>query len=161
MRQTRFRFARACCIGLLTTGLIACGRRDEAATENTQLPAATAPAPSAAAPTASALRVAGVQVGQHVGADKRVTHPTTQFGTRDTIYASVATEGTGANATLAARWTFEDGQVVDQSTETISPNGPAVTEFHISKPSGWPKGRYKVMVSLNGTPADSADFQVQ
>jgi hypothetical protein len=105
--------------------------------------------------------VASVQVGQHVGADKRVTHPATQFGTRDTIYASVATEGTGANATLAARWTFEDGQVVDQSTETISPNGPAVTEFHISKPSGWPKGRYKVMVSLNGTPADSADFQVQ
>lgn len=162
MRQTQCPFARAFCLALLTTGLVACGNKEEPAAETVETPVvATTPAPHAQAADASALRVASVNVGRQIGPDKRVTSPTTQLGTRDTIYASVATEGTGANATLGARWTYQDGQVVDQGTETISPNGPAVTEFHISKPSGWPAGQYKVVITLNGTPADSATFQVQ
>jgi hypothetical protein len=42
---------------------------------------------------------------------------------------------------LRSRWTFEDGQVVNES-QNIASSGPAVTEFHISKPDGWLVGKY-------------------
>jgi len=53
------------------------------------------------------------------------------------------------------------GQVVDNSTQTISPTGPAVTEFHLSKPSPWPEGDYKVEISLNGASAGTKGFKVK
>ena len=61
---------------------------------------------------------------------------------------------------LSARWTFEDGQLVNEATQNIAPAGPAVTEFHISKPDGWPAGKYKLEVSANGKPAGAAQFTV-
>jgi hypothetical protein len=36
-----------------------------------------------------------------------------------------------------------------------------VTEFHISKPGGWPKGKYKVEILLNGVAAETEDFEVK
>jgi hypothetical protein len=52
--------------------------------------------------------------------------------------------------------------VVDESTQNIAPTGSAatVTEFHLSKPDGWPAGGYKVEVLLNGTSAGTRDFKV-
>ena len=72
--------------------------------------------------------------------------PTTTFGRRDTIYASVATEGAAPSKTLTAKWTFQDGQTVKEQAESIAPTGPAATEFHISKQGPWPVGKYKVEV---------------
>jgi hypothetical protein len=117
------------------------------------------PAPPAA-PASAPLAVTSVNLGKSVGADKRVTSETTTFGPRDTIYASVATSG-NAGGTLAARWTFQDGQVVDETSQTVGATGPAVTEFHVSNPSGWPVGNYKVEVMLNGAAAQSKEFRVQ
>ena len=111
-------------------------------------------------PASAPLAVTSVNLGKSLGPDKRVTSETTTFGTRDTIYASVATSG-NAGGTLAARWTFQDGQVVDETTQTVGATGPAVTEFHVSKPSGWPAGNYKVEVLLNGAAAQSKEFRVQ
>jgi hypothetical protein len=51
--------------------------------------------------------------------------------------------------------------VIDETTQTIAPSGPAVTEFHISKPDGFAKGNYRVEIMLNGTPAGSKDFTVK
>ena len=53
-----------------------------------------------------------------------------------------------------------DGQVVNESTQTIAPTGDARTEFHISKPDGWPSGKYKLEVFLNGSSAATKDFEV-
>ena len=114
----------------------------------------------AAAPAAE-FSVSGIELGRGLGADKRVTSPVTTFKPRDTIYVSVATEGAAPNKTIAARWTFEDGQVVDEGTESISPTGPAVNEFHIAKPSGWPAGKYKVEISVDGAPAGNKEFEVK
>jgi hypothetical protein len=36
-----------------------------------------------------------------------------------------------------------------------------VTEFHISKPDGWPAGKYSVVISIDGKPAGSQDFEVK
>jgi uncharacterized protein YfaS (alpha-2-macroglobulin family) len=71
------------------------------------------------------------------------------------------TSGESSNTVLKARWTYADGQLVEESEQTIAPNGDAATEFHISKPDGWPAGRYRVEVSVNGVPTQSKDFQVK
>lgn len=124
------------------------------------------PAPAqeeAAAPAAPAqeFSVSGIELGRGIGADKRVTGATTTFGPTDTIYVSVATEGSAASKTIGARWTFEDGQVVSEDSETVSPTGPAATEFHIAKPSGWPAGKYTVAITVDGQAAGRKEFEVK
>jgi hypothetical protein len=108
-----------------------------------------------------AVRVTDVNLGRSVNADKTVGDSTESFRPNDTIYVSVATEGSAPSATLKAHWTFQDGQLVDDSSQTIAPTGKATTEFHVSKPDGWPAGKYKVEVSLNGASARTKDFEVK
>jgi hypothetical protein len=110
--------------------------------------------------SAEAVKISDVQLGRRVGADKRVADKTDTFSPRDTIYASVATSGSAPSATITARWTFENGQVVKEDTRTIAPNGSEATEFHISKPSGWPKGKYKLDLSVGGS-TETKDFEVK
>jgi hypothetical protein len=116
---------------------------------------------SVPAPAPAEFSVSTIEVGKGIGADKRVAAPVSTFKPKDTIYVSVATEGAAGSKTIAARWTFEDGQVVDEGTESIAPTGPAVTEFHIAKPSGWPAGKYKVEISVDGAPAGNKEFEVK
>ena len=111
--------------------------------------------------TAQAVRVTDVNLGRSLNADKTVGGTTDSFRPADTIYASVVTDGSSSNATLKARWTYQDGQPVDESVQTIAPTGKATTEFHVSKPDGWPAGKYKVEISLNGAPAVTKDFEVK
>jgi len=109
----------------------------------------------------AAFRVTAVELGKQVDASKRVSAPTTTFAPSDTIYASVVSEGAAPEITLASRWTYEDGQIVDESTQVIRTSGPAVTEFHVSKPDGWPAGRYKLEVTANGSSVATKEFTIQ
>jgi hypothetical protein len=111
--------------------------------------------------TSVGVRVSQIDMGRSLTADKTINHNTDSFKPNDTVYASIVTEGTAATATLKARWTYQDGQVVNESTQTIAPTGDARTEFHISKPDGWPTGKYKLEVFLNGSSAATKDFEVQ
>ncbi len=124
-------------------------------------PQAPAAAPAAPVP----LAVAGVTLGKGVDASRMVTSPSSVFGVRDTIYASVYTQGVGANATVGAKWEFvkQDGSTVavNETSQTITTTGPAYTEFHISKASAWPKGKYRVTVTLNGAASAPVEFDVQ
>ncbi|MGQ0643860.1 MAG: hypothetical protein ACT4P6_24175 [Gemmatimonadaceae bacterium] len=149
--MTSKRSARSVVLASMALLLAACGRREE-----TQVDTALG-----TVDTAAAVSVTEIDVGKSIAADKRLTAATTDFMARDTIYAVVSTQGTAPSATLQARWTFEDGQVVDETTQTIAPTGPAVTEFHISKPDGFPKGKYRVEILLNGTPAGTKEFTVK
>ena len=139
-----------CCILLAA----ACGRSDQ-----TKTGATPAPPPVSAAPPA--FRVAAIDLGSAIGADKRIAAPASAFAATDTIYASVVSEGSSPSVALTARWTYEDGQLVQESTETIAPSGPAVTEFHIAKPSGWPAGKYRVQIAANGAPLGAREFEVR
>lgn len=112
-------------------------------------------------PPPAPLAVTTVDLGKGVDADKRISAPATQFGLRDTIYASVATTGVASTATLAAKWTFGTGQLVDSTSVTIAPTGPANTEFHIIKKSAWPVGKYKVSILLNNAVATEKEFEVK
>jgi hypothetical protein len=111
--------------------------------------------------TDAGVRVSQVDIGRSLTADKAINDKTDSFKPNETIYASVATEGAAQAAALKARWTYQDGQAVDESTQTIAPTGQARTEFHISKPGGWPAGKYKLEVFLNGAPVSTKDFQVE
>jgi hypothetical protein len=130
----------------------ACGKKDNAATVESSSSGAVANTP---------VQVTDVKVGRTVGADKRLAKETDEFSPKDVIYAVVETRGSGPNTALQARWTYQDGQVVDETSRNISAAGDDITEFHISKPSGWPKGKYTVQILLNGSPAGSKDFQVK
>jgi hypothetical protein len=137
-------------LGLGLLALLACSR-----------PAAT-PTPAADAPpvTFTAVRVTDLEIGRTIGPDKRVTDETDSFKPRDTIYLSVATDGASPAANLRARWTYGAGQLVDETSQSIAPSGPSVTEFHLAKPDGWPAGSYRVEVFLDGTSAGSKEFKV-
>ena len=111
--------------------------------------------------TGTAVRVTDVSLGRALGADKAVSDSTEKFRPTDTIYASVATDGTAQSATLRAKWTFEDGQTVEESSRTIAPSGRERTEFHIAKPSGWPAGKYKLEVFLNDRSTSTKTFEVE
>jgi hypothetical protein len=138
----------ACFAAVLTT--FACRDRDAADTTAEGGAVATA-----------AIDVAEVDLGKGLQADRTIRDETDDFTQRDTVFASVHTTGSAENQTLTARWTFEDGQVVDERTETISPTGDAHTEFHISQPNGLPKGKYTLIVLLNGTEEERKEFEVQ
>jgi hypothetical protein len=114
-----------------------------------------------ATPAAAGVRVTGIDLGRSLAADKGIADKTTAFRPSDTIYFSVETDGTSPQATLLTRWTYQDGQVVKELSETIAPTGKAHTEFHIVKPDGWPAGKYTVALSLNGAAAGSKDFEVK
>ena len=141
---------------LLLILLTACGSSKE------EQPApASEPAPSAA-PSPAGISAGAISLGKAVGPDKKVTAPVEAFAKGDTIYASVETTGTGT-ATLKARWTYKKGDqttVVSEDPQTITPTGPATTEFHISNPKGWPAGQYQVEVFLDDKPIGMKNFTV-
>jgi len=107
------------------------------------------------------VKVADIALGRALGGDRSISDSTDTFKTTDTIYASVTTDGSSPSATLRARWTFEDGQTVNETSRTIAPGGRERTEFHISKPNGWPAGKYKVEVFLNDQSAGTKNFEVK
>jgi hypothetical protein len=156
-------------LGFALSIVAACGKSEpppaqQAAAPQPAAPATpppAAPAPAAPAPAAPAFTVTAMELGNQIGADKRITQQITAFAPTDTIYLSVVTSGSTPSATLTAKWIYQDGQVVNESTQTITPTGPAATEFHISKPDGWPAGTYKVEVSLNGRSTGTKEFEVR
>jgi hypothetical protein len=117
--------------------------------------------PGTTGTTGTVVRVSHIDMGRSLTADKTINDKTDSFKPNDTIYASIATEGTAASATLKARWTYQDGQSVNESTQTIAPTGDARSEFHISKADGWPPGKYKLEVFVNGSSAATKDFEVE
>lgn len=140
--------------------LVGSACQKEAPAPVSTLPPVTAPPTTAPAP----LSVVIVTLGKAVGADKRVVAATEVFGPHDTVYATVETAGTG-HARLRALWTFVKGEKTAKVDETViefDSAAPAANEFHISKPSGWPKGDYKVDIFLGQVevPAATKTFKV-
>lgn len=151
MRRSTFVLCVA--VGLLG----ACSKGQEAPKAAPQQNAA--PAPQAAAPQAT-FQVSRIDLGTMLGADKKIAAPSTTFKPGDTIYASILSTGAAPSVKLAAKWTYQDGQTVRESSQAIAPTGPAATEFHIAKPDGWPVGKYKIEVTANGQPAGTMEYTV-
>ncbi len=142
-------------LALLT--LAACGKKDQPAAADTPIAVAPAPAPAAAIST--------IETGKHIGPNKRVTEATSEFGPKDTLYLSVVTENSTPTTMLTAKWSFQTGQMVDSTSQAVAltdaTNTTAVTEFHLVKPTGWPVGKYKVELWLDGVSAGTRDIEVK
>lgn len=146
-------------LAVLILALNACGKKEEPRTSPAPT---TAPVP-VPAPATAGVTVGTITLGSAVGADKKVTRAADSFGAKDTIHAAVETTGAGS-ATLKAKWTYrKNGQeaLVKEDTQTITPTGPASSEFHISKPDGWPAGDYQVEIFVDGKSAGTKTFTVK
>jgi hypothetical protein len=142
---------KGACFALALTTFACKGRTDDASTTTS----------GGAVAEASAVEIAEVDLGKGVQTDTTIRDETDDFAQRDSVYASVRTTGSANSATITARWTFQDGQVVDERTETISPTGDANTVFFIAQPNGLPKGNYTLTVLLNGAEAQKKEFEVK
>jgi hypothetical protein len=147
-------------LAILILGVAGCKQ------ESPPPPPAKVPAPApqvqAPPPAPAVVSVANINLGKALGPDKKVVAATDTFSKGDTIYAVVETTGSG-NATLKARWTYHKGDqtaTVSEDSQTISASGPAASEFHVSKPDGWPPGDYQVEISLNDKPVGTKKFVV-
>jgi hypothetical protein len=95
-----------------------------------------------------------------------VTAPMTTFGPKDTIYAAVSTgtsdPAASVSSKLGAKWTHVDSnQTVHEESKDLALAGDGVTDFQISKPEGWPTGKYKVEIMLNGAVVQTREFDVK
>ena len=153
------------CVALALTAA-ACNKKAEES-------AAPAPAPppqetaaaqaTAPAPAPTGVTVASLTLGSAIGADKKVAKEEDTFKKGDTIYAAVGTTGAAASAKLTARWSYEGKsgeKLVKEDSQDIAPTGDATTEFHISKPDGWPTGDYKIEILLDGKSVATKAFRV-
>ena len=147
-----------------SVALVGCKKKEEPAPP----PVASEPAPTmeTPAPVAATASVTGVDLGNAVGADMRVTAPMTTFGPKDTIHAAVTTATSDPTAAvpgkLGAKWSHVDSnQTVNEETKDVTFTGDGVTDFQISKPSGWPTGKYKVEISLDGNVVQTREFEVR
>jgi hypothetical protein len=158
-------------VALAMAGLLAlsaCGKKELPPSPSDTKPPATQPTPTpqAAAPASTTaakvpLSVSSVALGRTIDTNQKIATPSSSFSPTDFIYASVATVGTSSNASVTARWTYQDGQTVNEASVPVVPGGSPYTAFHINKPSGFPPGKYKVDISLNGEAVASKDFEVK
>lgn len=122
---------------------------------------APAPAPTAQTSAPASATVTDVNLGRSLTAQQTIGDQTDVFSPTDTIYASVKTQGTGSPTVLEARWTYQDGQVIKMDRQTLAPmQGTAVSEFHVSKPDGWPTGQYKLEILTDGKLTETREFKV-
>lgn len=149
--------------GLFTAALSSCKKEEPPPPPPPVAQKPPEPPPPPPPPPAPAA-VSTVTLGTAVGDDKAISAPKESFGRKDTIYASVATTGTGENTQLKAVWTYrgKKAQMIHEESQTVNLTGePATHEFHITKPSGWPKGDYTVEIFLNGAPSAVKNFTVK
>jgi hypothetical protein len=146
-------------IAAVALTLTGCNKKTETAPPKTVESPTVTTTPSPAA----AVTVSSVTLGNAINPQKQVVTASDTFAKGDTIYASVNTTGSGSS-TLKAKWTYNaNGQdvLVSESTQPINATGPASTEFHVSKPDGWPTGDYKVEITASGNSPTTRTFTVK
>lgn len=140
--------------------LSACKKGDDTGSSS-ETPPASAPVPTPPPPPA----VLTIFSGRRLGDNKQVSDSTSMFGVRDTMYVVVTTENTPNGGQMMAKWTYETGQVVDSITQSVDKTDntktTTVTEFHVSKATPWPAGKYTVDVTLDGRSLGSKVLEVK
>jgi hypothetical protein len=157
-------------IGLATCGVAACRPAprsgangiETALNTDTASRDTTSKTDTAPPPEPGKVRVSNIMIGRRLGPQNRISEPTLRFAPTDTVFLSIATEGTPDSATLVAKWTFPTGKVQDSASTTIQPKGNELTELHAAPPNGsWPVGSYLVTVYAGGDSVDAKTIAVQ
>ena len=162
--MNRNRIAQALIVAVLVSlALVGCKKKEEPVVAP---PVAMEPAPAPAPAPVATASVVSVDLGNAIAADMKVPTPATTFAPKDTIFASIATNTSDAMATvpgkLTAKWMHVDSnQTINEESKDIAFAGPGVTTFQIAKPDGWPTGKYKLEVSLDGAVVQTREFEVK
>jgi hypothetical protein len=148
-----------------SVAIVGCKKKEEAAPA--PAPTMVEPAPAPAPAPAATASVASVDLGNAVGPDMKLTAMSATFKPKDTITVSIGTTTSDPAATVAgkigAKWTYLNGtevMVVSEESKDLNLTGNGSTNFQIAKPDGFPVGKYKLEVSLNGAVVQSKDFEV-
>ncbi|MBU2049530.1 MAG: hypothetical protein KKH61_11205 [Gammaproteobacteria bacterium] len=153
---------------LATVALAGCKKKEDTADNNAQPAAMTpaAPAPmTEAAPqpmtAAAGVNVSAVTVGKTAAADKTVTS-VALFAPKDDIIVSIRTDGSANNANVAAKLTFQNGQVAGEQDQVVNTTGAETTNISFKNANGWPAGKYRAEVMVDGKAAGSPqEFEVK
>jgi hypothetical protein len=73
----------------------------------------------------------------------------------------VHTSGTATNSAVVGRWTFQDGTMLDEKTDSVTTKGTARTVFYVANPSGLARGRYTLHVLVDDKEVRSEDVEVK
>jgi len=93
---------------------------------------------------------------------KRLTGITTdRIKSSDGVFLSIRSKGTANKYTLSSRWLDPTAKTLTEYSQTISTAGQTDTVFSLSKPDGWPKGRYQVEFSIDGKLLRTVPFTFQ
>jgi hypothetical protein len=148
-----------------SVAIVGCKKKEEAAP--TPPPAAAEPAPAPAPAPAATASIASVDIGSAVDAAMKVTAPSASFKPKDTVHVSIATSTSDPAATVAgkvgAKLTYMNGteeMVVSDETRDLNMTDKGTTNFQFAKPDGWPAGKYKVAISLDGNVVQTREFDV-
>ncbi len=118
-------------------------------------------APEAAA--AASVRVDRLDLGDAYDFRRdKLTRVSSAFSTdTEVVYAVAALEGVGAPGDVAGRWVHLDSDT-HLAARQVRQSGPqVVARFSLTRPtSGWPAGRYKFYLSVNGEDVSGSEFVV-
>ncbi|WP_282247014.1 hypothetical protein [Stenotrophomonas sp. PS02300] len=151
---------------LATVALVGCKKKEDTADNNAQpaTPVATTPAePAAPQPMTAAapVSVSAVTVGKTAAADKSVA-PVALFAPKDIIIVSFRTDGTANNVNTGVKLTYQDGQVAGEKTQALNTSGPDTTNVTFENANGWPVGKYRAEVTVDGQAAGTPqEFEVE
>lgn len=151
---------------LATVALVGCKKKEDTADNNAQpaTPVATTPAePAAPQPMTAAapVSVSAVTVGKTAAADRSVA-PVALFGPKDIIIVSFRTDGTANNVNTGVKLTYQDGQVAGEKTQALNTSGPDTTNVTFENANGWPVGKYRAEVTVDGQAAGTPqEFEVK
>jgi hypothetical protein len=134
-----------------------CGESDRSRAEESARQADSAKA-VAAKPVER--RVSMSMIGKRLGPGNRVMEPTFQFAPQDTVYLSVATEGSAGENKVTAAWRSQGGEIVQQTSEPVQAADGNVA-FSLAQPKGLKPGTYKVVVFLGDDSVDAKVFTVK
>ena len=154
---------------LATVALAGCKKKEDTVDPNATPAAATTPAAPApmteAAPqpmtAAAGVNVSAVTVGKTAAADKTVASAAL-FAPKDDIIVSVRTDGSASNANVGAKLTFQNGQVAGEQNQVVNTTGAETTNISFKNANGWPAGKYRAEVMVDGKAAGSPqEFEVK
>lgn len=98
---------------------------------------------------------------------KEAVQPLTNFPAGTTVmYASVLVKNPRSGTNVEGAWYYDkmgNGQfgLIDKAGVTFEQTGNRYVAFSLSAPQAFPKGSYKVTISLDGTVAKEVTFRVE
>ena len=105
------------------------------------------------------FRVAAIQLGSSLNADKTVARHTTSFTPDQTIHVAVITAGIGSG-TISAKWWLANRLVSERETK-VSSRDETVAEFSLKSTGPFPIGDYRVEIFLDGQLVETRPFRVE